>query len=150
MIVQDTRMNSLDIHMPLNDFSAKLSKSDTVMVKFTFGGLIRGLEYVSALVAFLDQKPYGAYDFIVKEAKRQKLFHILPLRRAMIPEPAIHVTSVHKGAAMNRVTDFGFTISIAMQYSDFIELMRFMRKGRTKDLEYELIRVHGKRGSKHH
>jgi hypothetical protein len=139
-IVPDTRMNTLEISIPLSNWALKSFKRKLIFdLKLSFGAH-DNMDFINELVNFIDKDMYASYAFVVMD-KKSSITLPIASKDIFDSELPICISSMERGGIINSAKCFNFTLIFSVYYKDFLRLLRFLEKRTHKDLEYEIVRT---------
>jgi len=136
IIEPNTRMNSLDIKIPLSDWCLDITKSkkQDFEVSLNLGSM--RLEEINEIINFIEKNLFDIKIFGVKDRKRIYKFKLAKSKYLFNLTPPVIIKSLERGNIINSISVYDISFIFKFKFGELLNLINCLSNRTSKDLEY--------------
>ena len=148
MIETETRMNDLEINIPLSDWALEISsksKKQRVKISLNLGSVRK--ENIDEFVDWFEKNLFNVKYFGIKDKKKIYKFKLAQKKSLFDFKPPVILDNLSRGNIINSVSVFNMSFIFHLSFDELKNLLEVLKDKTHKDLDYFFIAQKDKKKS---
>jgi len=148
IIETETRMNDLNIEIPLSDWALEIaskSKKQRTKISLNLGSVRK--ENIDEFVDWFEKNLFNVKYFGIKDKKKIYKFKLAQKKSLFDFEPPVILDNLSRGNIINSVSVFNISFIFHLSFDELKDLLEVLKDKTHKDLDYFFIAQKDKKKS---